>query len=268
MKSIYFGDHTWVELEERIKNENPMVIIPVGMFEEHGRHCPVSLDSELVWEFCELAARRIEGDIPVMLLPPVWSGYHGFSMAKWPGSIRLEQETLYRVVYDICASLIRQGIRKIVIANGHGQNPAILELVTRKIIDDFGVMPVYCMPVYMLGKKGKEIREDSPQGAMAGHADELETSLMLDYKEHLVNMEEAVDDSPKYYSRFVSRDMYPDYEVIKGSYWSTWEVQDSKGGAQGNPLYATKEKGRKFRELIVDNFEELLREYYALEQKK
>ena len=56
--------------------------------------------------------------------------------------------------------------------------------------------------------------------------------------------------------------------MIKGSYWSTWEVQNSQGGAQGNPLYATKEKGEKFRELIVDNFVELLREYYSLQESR
>lgn len=264
MKSIYFGDHTWVELEQRIKGENPLVILPVGMFEEHGRHCAVSLDTELTWNFCEEAAMQIQKEVPVMLLPSVWTGYHGMIMAQWPGSIRLEQETLYKVVYDICASLIRQGFRKIAIINGHGQNPAILELVVRRIIDDFNVMPLYAMPLLMLGPEGSEIRT-SGQGGMGGHADELETSLLLNLRPDLVNMDQAVDDTCPYHSKFVGGDTYPSQKVIKGSYWSSWEVQKTHAGALGNPLEATAEKGAAFKKLIMRNFLELLKEYYTLE---
>ena len=258
--SIYFGEHTWPELKEYAEKD-ALVVVPVGMFEQHGTHLPVSTDSDLVWEICKTACERIKDDIPTLLLPNVWTGYHGKKVAEWPGSISLRPETLLNFVYDIVASLVKQGFKKIVIANGHGQNPAILELVSRKIADDFDVVVLSAMPVFMLGKEGGEIRT-SEQGGMGGHADELETSLMLKLKSDLVNMEKAPFDPPKYRSKFVAGDMFPKHEVIKGAYWSSFHVQKTVSGAQGDATSATKEKGDKFFDLIMKNFIELLTEYY------
>lgn len=264
--SIHFGDYTWPELQEIIQKD-PLVLLPVGMYEEHGRQMPVSCDTDLVWDSCIRAAERIKRDIPVLVLPAVWTGYHGFSVNKWPGGIRLEQETLMKVVYDICASLVRMGIKKIVIANGHGQNPAALEMATRKIIDDFRVVPIICMPFNLFGRetlqKIKEMRR-SQQGGMGGHADEWETSMLLYVNPDHIKMECAVDDSTRYRSSFIPGDMFPEQEIIKGGiYWSTFNLQDSKNGAQGDPRWATREMGQLCIEDAANNFEKLLREYYA-----
>jgi len=259
--SILFGDHSWPELE-RIYKDDPLVILPVGMFEEHGRHLPVSCDTDLVWEFCRAAAEEVKEDIPTLLLPPVWTGYHGLSVSKWPGGIRLEQSTLFSLVYDICASLVRNGVKKIAIANGHGQNWAILELVVRKIIDDFSVVPILCFPINMLGAEGRKLKT-SPEGSMAGHADELETSLMLEYRESLVHMDQARSDVPTYHSQFIGGDSFPEHPVIGGCYWSTFNVQHSQNGAMGDPTLAARDTGSAYAKLIVKNFTALLREYYA-----
>ena len=261
--SYFFGDHTWVELQEIIKKD-AMVVLPVGMYEEHGRQLPVSTDTDLVYEACEEGVRRLYNDgYPVLLLPAIWTGYHGYSVSKWPGGIRMQQETLMHVVYDIMASLIRMGIKKIVVCNGHGQNPPALEMAIRKIVDDFKVVPMMCMP-FMLFSKEAWLPRTSQQGAMGGHADEFETSLMLYVKPELVKMDQAADDTTRYRSRFIAGDMFPTQEVVKGGvYWSTFNIQDSHNGAQGDPRHATYELGESLTKSAHDNFEMLLREYYA-----
>ncbi|MCL1896013.1 MAG: creatininase family protein [Clostridiales bacterium] len=263
--SIFFGDHSWPQLEELLKKD-PLAVIPVGMFEQHGTHLPVSTDTDLAWSICETACERISGEIPVLLLPSVWTGYHGKTVAKWPGSISLRPETLKHLVYDIAAALVGQGVRKIVIANGHGQNPAILEIVCRKIADDFDVVPLYAMPVFMLGKEGAKVRTSAP-GGMGGHADELETSLMLKIRPELVDMSKAPCDPQDYRSKFVAGDLYPEQDMVRGVYWSSFHIQSTESGAQGDATVATAEKGDAFFDIIIDNFCELLREYYFFERR-
>jgi len=263
--SIYFGDYSWVQLEQLIK-KNPLVVLPVGMFEQHGPHLPVSTDTDLVWSICEKACENISEEIPVLLLPAVWTGYHGKIVSKWPGGISVRPETLEHMVYDIVAALIGQGIRKIVIANGHGQNPAIREIVCRKIADDFDVVPMYAMPVFMLGKEGAKVRTSSP-GGMGGHSDELETSLMLKVRPDLVDMSKAPCDPQDYRSKFVPGDLFPEQDMVRGVYWSSFHIQNTKSGAHGDATVATAEKGEAFFNIIHDNFCDLLFEYYFFEKR-
>ncbi len=259
--SIYFEDKTWPEIEEAQKN-NALIILPVGMMEQHSYHLPVSTDTIIATEVARRVALRIKDRIPVLVLPALWTGYHGKAVAKWPGSISIEPETLIKLVYDVCSSICRGGFKKIVIINGHGQNPAMLEIVCRKIADDFGVNPISSMPTGMIGPQGAKIRR-SPVGGAGGHSCEIETSLILAINEDLVEMDKAPDDSTTYRSKFVAGDMYPEHEVIKGVYWSTFAVQKTKSGAIGNAKPATKQTGEKLLEIIVDNYVELVEEYYS-----
>ncbi len=264
--SIHFGEHTWPELEEYIKKD-ALVVLPVGMFEQHGTHLPVSTDSDLVWAICNEACEQLKDEIPTLLMPNVWTGYHVKEVSKWPGGISVSPEALLNYVYDIVAALVKQGFKKIVIANGHGQNPAILEIVCRKIADAFDVVVLYAMPIFMLGKEGSKVRT-SEQGGMGGHADELETSLMLKVRGDLVQMDKAPSDPQSYRSKFVAGDMYPEHDVIKGAYWSTFHIQKTKSGAQGDATSSTVQKGEKWFELIIKNFTELLKEYYSFKYEK
>lgn len=232
------------------------------MIEQHGHHLPVSTDLIIAQEVSRMVAERIKDDIPVLVLPAIPTGYHGNALTKWPGSIRLRPETLIDTAYDICASLCEGGFKKIAIFNGHGQNPPMLEIVCRKIADDYNVYPILTIPTGMIGKEGAKFRR-SAVGGIGNHADEFETSLMLELREDLVDMSKAQDESTTYKSKFVAGDMYPEHEVIKGVYWSTFNVQKTENGVLGNPMPALKETGRKLLELIVNNYVELLEEYYA-----
>lgn len=259
--SIFFADKTWPEIEEAQKR-NTLIILPVGMMEQHSYHLPVSTDTIIASEVSRMVAERIKDKIPVLVLPAIWTGYHGNAVAKWPGSVRIQPETLIDVTYEVCSSLCKGGFKKIVIINGHGQNPAMLEIVCRKIADNYDVNPILTIPTGMIGKEGANIRKSALGGA-GSHAEEIETSLILALKEELVDMSKAHDDTATYKSKFVAGDMYPEHDVIKSVYWSTFNIQKTESGAIGNPKPATKEAGEKFLKLIIDNYVELMEEYYA-----
>ena len=254
-----FKNKTMVDIE-KAKEQNALILLPVGMLEEHGPHLPISTDNIIAEQISVKLAQRIEHNIPTLVLPVVWAGYHGDSVAKFPGSIRVKPETLLSYIYDILESIVKNGFEKIMIVNGHGQNPPMIEIACRKIADAYSINPILTQPLSMIGKAGKDIRQ-SKQGGAGGHADEIETSMILALENDLVDMSKAPDESCKYRSKFVHGDLFPDQDVLK-IYWSTFAVQNTKSGILGDATAATAETGEKIIETILSNYEELAYEYY------
>lgn len=260
MATIYFEDMKSPEIGQYVKDD-ALIIIPTGMIEEHGLHLPVSTDNIIATGISRLVAERVSDRIPVLVMPCVFTGYHGKIMMKWPGSTTVRPESLYNYVYDIMDSLCKNGFRKIMIINAHGQNPAILEIVCRRITDTHNVIPILTYAMGMIGKEGANIRT-SQQGGAGGHGGEIETSLVLALREDLVDMSSAVDETCHYRSQFHRGDMYPDKPTTAKVYWSSFHLQNPEHGVLGDPTAATKEKGLKLLECIVDNYEKLIDEYY------
>ena len=168
------------------------------------------------------------------------------------------------MMYDIMASLIHSGFRKIVIVNAHGNNPAILELACRKIGSDFNVFPAVTYVLAMSKAVGPSVRK-SEMGGCGGHAGEEETALILHLAPELVHMERATDeDIVRYRTRFFPGDIYSDIpDRVGGIYWSTWGVIESKTGVYGDPTAATAATGKALFDEIVRTYRDFLREFYT-----
>ena len=108
-----------------------MVVLPIGSVEDHGPHLPLDADNFLIWEICEEAARRAAGDI--LLMPIIPFGYETHHM-DFHGTIDIQIEHLLHFVLDVTKSVAHHGFRRILIADGHGSNMPILELVARRTI--------------------------------------------------------------------------------------------------------------------------------------
>lgn len=262
-----FENKTMDQISEGSK-KNTLILLPVGILEEHGPHLPVNTDNVIANDISYLIAERLNPRIQTWVLPTIWAGYHGKHLAQLPGSIKVKQETLFNYIYDICESLCLGGFKKIAIINGHGQNPAVLEIVCRKIADDYGVNILITYPLSMIGKKEGLGIKKSPEGGAGGHACEVETSLVMALRDNLVDISKAPEgDICNYKNKFIAGDLFPEHEVIKFGYWSTFAIQGTKSGVLGEPKYATKENGEKFIQIIVDNYIELLQEYYFHEER-
>lgn len=258
--SFYFEDQRSPVIGEYAK-KNALILIPVGMIEQHGPHLPVSTDNIIASGVARLLAEKISDRIPTLVMPCVFTGYHGNNVMDWPGSARVKPESLYNYVYDICESLYLGGFRKIMIINGHGQNPAILEMVCRRINDNCGITPVLTRAMRMIGKEGAKIRE-SAQGGAGGHAGEVETSLVLALAPDLVDMSVAPDSTCQYRSPFHPGDIFPEPSPTAKVYWSSFELEQTKTGVLGNAKIATKEKGEQFLNCILSNYVSFAEEYY------
>lgn len=265
MAFYYYEKLRSPQIGELIK-QNALIMIPVGMLEEHGLHLPVSTDNIIAEGVTRLVAERVGDNIPTIVMPCVFTGYHGqFVSRSWPGSVAVRPESLYNFVYDMVDALCKDGFKKFIIVNAHGQNPAILEMVCRRITDAHpDVLPALTYAMGMIGSKGAKIRT-TRQGGAGGHGGEIETSLVLALAPELVDMTQAKDETCSYRTEFHRGDMFPDQPSGGKVYWSSFHLQNPKYGILGDATAATEEKGQQLLDCIVDTYERFVKEYYAFE---
>ena len=114
------------DLRKRIKQKKQIAIIPVGSIEQHGPHLPISTDSDIVTEISLRFSKKING----ILLPTI---NYGISDEHFPFfNLSVKKSTLSKMLDDICGSLIKNGISRILIINGHYGNLDSLKDFERK----------------------------------------------------------------------------------------------------------------------------------------
>lgn len=236
-----------------------MALIPVGACEEHSRHLPVITDTLIAAEAAYNAAREVSGDVPVSVLPPIWFGYTVRALKKWPGTVTVRPTVLIDMLYDICESLIEMGIRRILIVNGHGNNPGALDVAVRSIGDNYGVFPGIVNTYGCLDADVVEKNRKSSHGGIS-HAGEAETSLML-YLSEMVDMNEAEStDMMKNDVETCPVDTFCGRK--KMLFLSTWFLENSKNGACGDPSAATREFGEILFKNMLKNLSRVINDFY------
>ncbi len=240
---------TWLE-------RGALALLPVGQIEEHGPHLPVNADLVIAERAAEAAAALVHPDPPVLLLPGVWSGYSATIMQQWPGTIRLRTRVLADMVHDIVLSLTEMGFRKIVLLNGHGHHPALLEMVAREIADETEVAIAVVEAAKMAAEAVRKHRKSPPGGCI--HGGEFETSLMLHLGQRVEMSLAPADARFTYESENVPGD---GFSGSKRAFWSTWAIQPTASGIYGDPTVASAETGRLIFESMVANVAGFMREY-------
>ncbi|HOX38020.1 MAG TPA: creatininase family protein [Candidatus Brocadiia bacterium] len=231
--------------------EGAVILIPVGQVEEHGPHLPVHTDWLIADELSLEAARRLEGEIRVLAMTGIVYGYSTSHLAKWPGTIRLRQETVTAMGFDICRSLVEMGFRRIIFVSQHGHHYGLMRSLARRIWDEIETDVAVIFPAGMAEPSFKKMCRGGPGSSC--HACELETSLMLHIAPELVDMEKAPRGDRLQPSAFGSSEVF----------WSTWNRQQSVSGAYGEPSFATVETGKVVFDAIVSRMAEFIREYNA-----
>lgn len=127
-KDPYYLPHlTSPEVGELLKTTDT-VILPFGAIEQHGPALPMGTDTLGVIAVSRAAARRAKVLCAPILFPAL-SAHH----MHFPGTITLSEETFSRVVMEAAGSLAAHGVRRILLANGHGGNEATLTYLAYRI---------------------------------------------------------------------------------------------------------------------------------------
>lgn len=235
-----------------------MALVPVGSFEQHGRHLAVNTDNVIADAVAEEAVRRAtHNGLDILLCPGIHYGYTMHNM-DFPGTITLRSETLLELVADVIISLVHHGCNKIVLLSTHGSNWSILDLASRRVMNRHPeTLVAVASPVKMAAAELEKHREAKMTGGMS-HGCELETSLMLYLRPELVEMQKAVFDISQPDSKFYWRDLL---RGSRGVALADLSRHATRTGVVGDPTVATVEKGRLYFEIIVSTFVEFLNEF-------
>lgn len=260
--SIYFREKTSPEIGELVKNK-ALVIIPVGTIEEHGPHLTVDADVAIAEGVSREIGEMMKDEIPLVVMPAVWSGYTSAELKKWPGTIIVKTRTFADMVSDICRSLIDMGFEKIMMVDCHGQHKPLLNMVCKEVADDTGIYMSITSPA-VFSKIAYEKNRTTRQGGSC-HGGEWETSLMMHFGKK-VDMSKAVaGDALRYHSDNVAGDATRGSQTVV---WSTWGIQKSKSGIYGDPTTSTEELGRLILEEIKRKYKEFMLEFYNHDRDK
>jgi creatinine amidohydrolase len=227
-----------------------VAVLPFGATEPHNLHMPYGTDTLQVEELGRRAcARAYDAGARVTLLPVVPFGVNTNHL-QIPGALALSvtPTTLLALLTDLVESLERQGVRKLVLLNGHGGNE--LKPLTRQLHHRTGVFLCVCDWYRMAADLYAHIFEKPGE-----HADEVETSLGLAFFPELVKPELADDGAAKP-SRFTA--------INRGWVQITrpWHLVSANTGL-GDPRAATAEKGRRLMDALTDRLAAFLVELAA-----
>jgi creatinine amidohydrolase len=259
-KQPYRYDHyTWPEMKEVVQRQ-PVVILPIGSVEDHGHHLPLDVDNFCIWSLCEAAAERLPDE--VLLLPLIPYGYESHHL-DFPGTIDILPQHLLDFVLDVTKSVAYHGFQRLLLADGHGSNMPILDLVARRtVVETPALCAAFIWPSLILDAIA-ELRESPVPGGIS-HACELETSVYLYLNEEAVQMDQARRDihfHKEGQSKFYWHDLAKASPLKMVDWWSRL----SETGAIGDPTLATAEKGRRWFEACVERLIELVREFRTFE---
>ncbi|MCB9945980.1 MAG: creatininase family protein [Geminicoccaceae bacterium] len=108
-----------------------VILLPMGSLEDQGTHAPMGdyLAAECV--ALEMARTARGYGVPTFVAPPIPFGGKDYFDSSY-GGISIRLSTLTALLDDMIEGLVRHGLRKILIINGHGGNvPAITEVAVR-----------------------------------------------------------------------------------------------------------------------------------------
>ena len=212
------------DLRKLIKKKKQIAIIPVGSIEQHGPHLPISTDSDIVTEISLQLSDKING----VLLPTI---NYGISDEHFPFfNLSIKKSTLSKILEDICESLIKNGISRILIINGHYGNLDSLKSFERKQKNNRKIK-VFSYWKYM----DREF----------DHAGNVETSIMLAISKK-VNMRKA--------KKGFQTDGMSKKEISKINKLAQKSFPKVTGnGVWGDPTKSSATVGRKIIKEVVNN---------------
>ena len=149
-----------------------VAVLPIGAFEQHGPSLPLATDTLIAIAIAEAISQHHK----VFQLPAITFGC-SHEHSAFPGTVSLSPATVAAVVTDICSSLARQGVRALIVVNGHGGNYVLGNVVQQANAD--GAIRVGLYPSRADWTDARRAAGISSSNHDDMHAGELETSVLL-----------------------------------------------------------------------------------------
>lgn len=246
---------SWTQVAELPDKANTVIVLPTGATEQHGPHLPCAVDTVISAGVVGHALARLPDGVPAFAMAPITYGKSEEHL-HFPGTVTLSGETLLATMNEVGESVYRAGFKKLLIVNGHGGQPQVMEMCARELRlrhGDFIVVPSFTWRVPNVA--GQYLSDKEKKLAMhAGHA---ETAIMLALAPDTVRMDQAVSNYPP---EFPSRLLSPD-----GRPACAWSARDfGPSGIIGDPLPATREQGLAILDSLAESWASAITELHQL----
>ncbi len=253
LSPVAWAAKTRREIREVGASDGSLVVVPVGSIEQHGHHLPVATDTLLADAVAHAGAERATNDVPLLVTPPVWSGFspHHLSLG---GTISLELDDLLDLLADVADTALENGFDRVCFVNGHGGNGNAIGSVVSIVGKEHPEVEVAGLTYFQLAKPFIDEIRESDVGGMS-HGGEFETSLMLHLHPELVKMDDA---DAEYLDEPYERGVQ---DLLVGGPLSTYRPFEeySESGAIGDPKLATAEKGEELLDQLANEIADVLR---------
>ena len=251
----------WPQIDA-FERERTLVLLPVGMVEQHGPHLPVGADTLGVLYEANGVSRRLSQALRnwnIVMLPSINYGHGGANqvgaMLVHPGTYGIRRSTLRSLVADVGGQLAQNGFKWIFVLNGHAA-PAHSIAINEAcdfISETFRVTMLHLTGLFKadaaIQARGEKIKARHFSAAeissfgMDVHAGVGETSAILAVRPDLV---------------------HSDYKTLPdragGTLEELREIATARGwqGYLSSPSKATAAYGRAVEDWWIDGFTELI----------
>ena len=234
---MIWSQRTWEELPADLARSAHAAILPVGATEQHGPHLGTGVDFVIAERLC--AAASLRSGVP--MLPTLPYGCSLGHSRRWAGTIAIQPTTLIQFVKEIGDGAYHSGVRRLFIVNAHVTNAAPLRCaleMLRSAYDDLMVALINSAAISV------RVREAHYGDAEDWHANDLETSLMMEFAPELVRPGRIADGD--------------DPDRTAGLVFAHPVNRTSRNGVTGAPSRASAEKGRLWFSWMVDDLVSLI----------
>lgn len=240
MRPYILAETNWKTIQD---TPIELAVLPWGALEAHNLHLPFSTDNIETEKIAAEAARLAwERRAKLIVLPVIPFGVNTGQL-DIKVNINMNPSTQFAILKDIIDVLNRHGIYKFLILNGHGGNDF------KQMIRELGVLYPKMFISTCNWYQSVENSDFFEKGG--GHADEMETSLMLYLMPELVlPVDEAGKGSAKKFKIKALNEKWA---------WSErkWTKVTSDTGI-GDPSEANAEKGETYFNAVVEKISDLM----------
>lgn len=235
MRMVFLNQARYKELIEKIDT----VIIPIGTIETHGEHLPVGTDI-LIPEGLVTKIEEKMGE-KVLVAPTVNYG-HVWTLGAFSGSINVSSKILSEYISEIGKAFVAEGLKNIVLLNGHGGNIPALTIASEMIADVDSEVQVITFNWWL------DFRQEILEVCQSqGHAGEDETSAMLALAEPHCDMSLARVNN----NRLIANIKRQNIGLLSYQY-----------GLSGDATKGTKVKGEKILDVVAQRIMGILEQIW------
>jgi creatinine amidohydrolase len=215
--------------------EDAVHLLPLGATEPHGPHAPLSTDTLISVGICERAAERLDGEIPVLVLPAMPYGVTRYGSA-FSGAVSISENTLNALVTEIA-----DAVGPLILVNSHFEPEQVETLRSTGL------------PLLDLTrrKNAERLTEEFRSGSC--HAGRYETSLVLADRPELVHVERML----------ALEERRVDMPAAIHAGQTDFVAMGMDQAYCGSPAEASAEEGRQTFETLAEMLVELIREVAA-----